>query len=236
MTRDDVRHDGEDQGQHREHEPLRVRPRRLARPDARGGRQQVPDVGGEQDDQQRARRRTRAATRGRGSRRRSRVERLVPPGGGVGADGDRDRDRQRRRHGHEEQRVPDAVAEHFRHRQAVGERHARVAGEQPAQPVPVLRISGSSRPSSCCLAATDSGVASRPRMARAGSSSAWVRTNTTTDTMNSVRTPKSSRRDDELDDAHRRSPRAGSRRGARRRVHLRPAARCSCSRVRSGRG
>ena len=85
----DVRDDDEHQREHREHQPVEVRPRRLAGADARGGREDVPDVGREQHDQQQPERRS------PGSEASTRVavevvavERLVPLGGGVGADGD----------------------------------------------------------------------------------------------------------------------------------------------------
>ena len=103
---------------------------------------------------------TRLARRARG------VERLVPPGRGVRADGDRERDRDRRAPTPSGTASSRSVAEEVQHRDAVGERHARVAGEQSAQPVPVL---GDQRLVEAELLLLGEhrrpGVASRPRIA-----------------------------------------------------------------------
>ena len=64
----------------------------------------------------------------------------------------------------------------------------------PSQSV-YCSTAGSSKPSSCRLAARLSSVASRPRIARAGSlGSAWVSANTTTDTTKQRQDPKATRR------------------------------------------
>ena len=103
------------------------------------------------------------------------VEELLAPQGGVGADRDRDRHRDDRRQHHQHRGVDDARAEHRADRLARGQRGPEVAVQQPAEPAgSTARPWSWSRWSCFCSAASRSGVASRPRIARAGSPSAWV--------------------------------------------------------------
>ena len=55
------------------------------------------------------------------------------------AEHDPDRDADRARDQHEEERVDEPLAEHLRNGEAVGERRTEIAGEDPADPLPVLR-------------------------------------------------------------------------------------------------
>ena len=95
-------------------------------------------VGGEEHDEQRPDHEVRYPGEEERAGRTGVVERSVAAQRGIGADGDRQGDRDERRQSHEEQRVEDAVAEEVHDRLAVGVRVARVAGEQPAEPVGVL--------------------------------------------------------------------------------------------------